>query len=332
MKIIKFIGLGLLILIVLLSGVAYLLPRHVKIERTTTIKAAPAIVFGQVNILKNWEQWSPWHKLDPKMKLEYNEIPSGKGASYSWKSKDKNVGNGKLTITHIVPYDTIVVEMNFMGQGTSSAGYYFKKADSTVQLTWRMDADMGNNPMGRWMGLFMNKLVGKDFEKGLISLKEISERYQKIPLTIATSSEKPASYLYIHQVGRGQELEKLFMDSYFELGKYIAKNGVKLSGPPFALYYKWEKNHFEFDACMPVNKLFKGNTIIKPGTLKGGKILTVKYYGPYEGTGRAHIAAMKWLKENKSKLNGAPREVFVTDPMTEKDASKWLTLIVYPII
>ena len=332
MKILKFIGLGLLILIILVVAVAFLLPRHVKIERTATIKAAPEIVFGQVNILKNWEHWSPWHKIDPKMKLEYNQIPSGEGASYSWKSNDKNVGNGKLTITRIVPYDTIDVEMSFMEQGVSLGGYYFKKVDSAVQLTWWMDADMGNNPIGRWMGLFMNKLVGKDFEKGLDSIKNISERLGNTPLTIETSTEKSSSYLYIHKVGSGQELEKFFMDSYGEIGKYLAENKAKPIGPPFALYYKWENNHFELDICMPVNKVLKGDKSIKPGKLKGGKILTIKYYGPYEGTGRAHAAAMKWIQDNKSKINGAPREVFVIDPMTEKDPAKWLTLIVYPII
>ena len=80
MKIVKNIGLGLLILIILLVVVAYLLPRHVKVERTAIIKAPAEIIFGQVNVLKNWEQLSPWHKIDPKMKLVYNEIPSGKGA------------------------------------------------------------------------------------------------------------------------------------------------------------------------------------------------------------------------------------------------------------
>ncbi|MDP4290679.1 MAG: GyrI-like domain-containing protein [Bacteroidota bacterium] len=332
MKILKSIGLGLLILIVLLVVVAYLLPRHVKIERTATIKAAPEIVFGQINVLKNWEQWSPWYKIDPKMKLTYNDIPSGKGASYSWQSKDKNVGNGTLTITRIVPYDTIDLEMNFMEQGAVLGGYYFKKkADSTVQLAWWMEADMGNNPIGRWMGLFMNRLVGKDFEKGLDAIKTISERLGNLPLTLETTTEKPSNYLYIHKTGSEQEIGKFFMESYPALAKYISEKGAKSSGPPFALYYKWENDHFDLDICMPVNKILKGDQSIKSGKLKGGKILTVKYYGPYEGTGRAHAAAMKWIQDNKNKIDGAAREVYVTDPMTEKDPAKVLTLIVYPI-
>ena len=331
MKILKFIGLGLLILIVLLVAVAYLLPRHVKVERTVTIKSSPEIVFVQVNILKNWEQWSPWHKIDPKMKLEYNNIPSGKGASYSWQSDVKNVGNGKLTITRVIPFDTIDVEMNFMDQGIALGGYNFKKVDSTVLLTWWMDADMGNNPIGRWMGLMMDRMIGKDFEKGLNSIKTISEQLGNIPMTIETSMEKPSNYVFIHKVGRAQEIEKFFMDGYSVLGKYMAEKGTKSNGPPFSIYYKWKNNQFDFDICMPVEKPLKGDMTIKSGKLNASKILTVKYYGPYEGTGRAHAAAMKWIADNKSKMNGAPREVFVSDPMTEKDPAKLLTLIVYPI-
>jgi len=331
MKILKIIGLSILILVIILVGIAYLLPRHVMIERTASIKASPEIVFGQVNILKNWEQWSPWHHIDPKMKLEYNNILSGKGASYSWQSEVKNVGNGKLTITRCVPFDTIDVEMNFMNQGTTLGGYILKKVDSTVVLRWWMDADMGNNPIGRWMGLLMDRIIGKDFEKGLNSIKTISERLGNTPLTFETSIEKPSNYLFIHKVGNGQEMENFFMEGYTILGKYIIENKAKTNGPPFSLYYKWENNLFDFDICMPVIKPLKGDKTIKPGKLKAGKILTVKYYGPYEGTGRAYAAAMKWLSDKKLKINGAPREVFVTDPMTEKDPSKWLTLIIYPI-
>ena len=331
MKILKFIGLGLLILIVLLVVVAYLLPRHVRVERTATIKSSPEIVFGQVNILKNWEQWSPWHKIDPKMKLEYNNIPSGKGASYSWQSEVKNVGNGKLTITKVVPFDTIDVEMNFMNEGIALGGYNFKQKDSAVLLTWWMDADMGNNPIGRWMGLMMDRMIGKDFEKGLNSIKTISETLGNTPLAIETSMEKPSNYIFIHQTGNAEEMEKSFMNGYTTLGKYMAENGAKSNGAPFSIYYKWEKNNFDFDICMPVEKPLKGDKEIKAGKLNAGKILTVKYYGPYEGTGRAHAAAMKWIADNKSTINGAPREVFVADPMTEKDPSKLLTLIVYPI-
>ena len=179
----------------------------------------------------------------------------------------------------------------------------------TVQLTWWMNADMGNNPINRIMGIFLNKLVGKDFDKGLKSLKEITERLGNIPLKGNISTEKPLQYLYIHTTCSGQELPKFFGNAYTKLAKYIAENGAKPTSTPFTLYYKWGKDQFVLDACMGANKPLKGNKEIKRGKLTGGYIYVVNYYGPYEGTGRAHEMAIKWLKDNKHQLTGAPREV-----------------------
>ena len=36
--------------------------------------------------------------------------------------------------------------------------------------------DMGMNPIGRWMGLTMDGMVGKDFDTGLASLKALAEK------------------------------------------------------------------------------------------------------------------------------------------------------------
>lgn len=330
MKIIKFLGLGLLILVILVVIVSFLLPRNVRIQRTVSIKAAPEIVFEQINTLKNWEQWSPWHKIDPKMELTYGDIPSGKDAFYSWKSNIKGVGKGKLTITKSVPYDTINVTMDFMEQGISPGGYNLKKVDSLVQLTWWMEADMGNNPLERIMGLFLNKMVGKDFDNGLKSLKDISEKLTNIPLKGQVSTDKPLTYVYIHTTCSGQELPRFIGNAYTELAKYIVTNKAKTTGSPFSLYYKWVNNNFVLDACMGTNKPLKGYKEIKYGKLTGGSIYVVSYYGPYSGTGRGHEVAKKWLKDNNHQLTGAPREMYQTDPLTESDPTKWLTLIVYP--
>ena len=38
-----------------------------------------------------------------------------------------------------------------------------------------MEGDLGRSPINRWFGLFMDRLVGPDFEAGLANLKRISE-------------------------------------------------------------------------------------------------------------------------------------------------------------
>jgi hypothetical protein len=38
-----------------------------------------------------------------------------------------------------------------------------------------MRGDLGHNPLNRWFGLFMDKMVGPDFDEGLANLRRISE-------------------------------------------------------------------------------------------------------------------------------------------------------------
>jgi hypothetical protein len=38
-----------------------------------------------------------------------------------------------------------------------------------------MDGELGRNPLYRWFGVFMDKLVGPDFEAGLANLRRLAE-------------------------------------------------------------------------------------------------------------------------------------------------------------
>lgn len=52
-----------------------------------------------------------------------------------------------------------------------------KAAESTgTRVTWTMNGDMGANLLYRWMTLFVDRMVGKDFEAGLANLKARAER------------------------------------------------------------------------------------------------------------------------------------------------------------
>jgi carbon monoxide dehydrogenase subunit G len=57
------------------------------------------------------------------------------------------------------------------------AGAYFdlEAEGEGTRVTWTVEMDMGNNPVGRWMGLMMDGMVGKDFDAGLANLKAKAE-------------------------------------------------------------------------------------------------------------------------------------------------------------
>lgn len=174
MKILKRIGLVLLVLAVIIGGGGMLLPRHTTCLRSTTINASPADISAQVTELRNWENWSPWHKLDPNMKLEYSSPSAGVGAWYSWAGNDK-VGTGKLTVVGSTP-DSANTLMDFGMGEPGKATFRFKPEGDATKVEWQGYFDMGAGPIGRWFGLFMDGMVGKDFESGLANLKAVSEK------------------------------------------------------------------------------------------------------------------------------------------------------------
>ena len=55
-----------------------------------------------------------------------------------------------------------------------AAKVYALMADPRV--VWLMNGDMGSNPLLRWMTLFVDGMVGKDFEAGLANLKALAEK------------------------------------------------------------------------------------------------------------------------------------------------------------
>jgi Polyketide cyclase / dehydrase and lipid transport len=168
----------ILIFIVLMVAIGFFMPGTTHVERSIDINAPAVKVFDNVNDLKKWNTWSPWSQLDPNAKWTYSEPnTSGQGAWYTWVSDNKNVGKGKMTIIESKQNEGVKYNLEFEGMGSSIAGFKLTPKDSlNTQVTWTMDSDNGLNPISRWFGVFMDKMLGSDFEKGLASLKKISEQ------------------------------------------------------------------------------------------------------------------------------------------------------------
>ena len=178
MKLFKKLGLGFLGFIALLIAVSFLLPGKMRVERSLVMKASAATTFNQVNTLKNWEKWSPWHQMDSTMNVTYEGPEAGSGAKYSWVSE--KMGTGSLTIAESQPNQTIKTALNFGEMGTSYAEYRFETIGDGTKVTWAMESDTKDMPWqwyvpSKYMNLFMKDMLAADFDKGLANLKEVVE-------------------------------------------------------------------------------------------------------------------------------------------------------------
>ena len=175
MKILKWV-LGVVITlaaVLVLGGMA--LSSKFKVSRSVSINAPADKVYTLVADPRRWQEWSVWNQRDPSMEITYSGPSSGSGAVWAWKSK--NEGDGRMTFTTAEPGKRLGYELYFPDFGTTSAGELtLQAAGHATQVVWLMNGDMGSNPLLRWMTLFVDGMVGKDFDAGLANLKALAEK------------------------------------------------------------------------------------------------------------------------------------------------------------
>ncbi len=162
-------------LIALLLIMAIFLPSSYKVERSATFNASAEEVYNQVVDLNNYLKWNPWSKMDPEAKQTVAEKSSGIGASWSWHGEV--VGKGSLTITKAIEYKSIETKLVMIEprQDEGLGTWLFEETGGKTTVTWSMEGELGY-PIGRYMGLFMDNMLGEQFETGLDNIKKIVEQ------------------------------------------------------------------------------------------------------------------------------------------------------------
>jgi uncharacterized protein YndB with AHSA1/START domain len=175
MKILRRIGLAILAIVLLFVVVGFLLPREFKVQREVKIYSPYVPVYQMISAPTEWPKWSVWNKRDPNMSITYSGPASGKGAKWVWKSKTE--GDGEMEFTAADSPRKIVYVLRFPDMGMVSTGELnvIPENDQLTRLTWSNTGDFGYNPALRYLGLFMDRIVGPDFEAGLSALKVMLE-------------------------------------------------------------------------------------------------------------------------------------------------------------
>ena len=172
-----FIGIGVVVLLII-AALAFIAtrPADFRIERSAQVDAPRDVVFSVINDLRRWSEWSPYDKRDPNMKKTFEGASSGPGAIYTWGGNNQ-VGQGRMTIVASKPGELVSMKLEFSRPFKCTNEVNFKLAPSGggTRVNWIMDGK--NNFMTKAISLFMNmdKMVGKDFEQGLVNLNSVAQ-------------------------------------------------------------------------------------------------------------------------------------------------------------
>ena len=172
--------IGLAIVVILFLVIVALQPADYRVVRSGSVSAPPGVVFAQVNDFHKWEAWSPWAKLDPNAKNSFDGPAAGAGAGFAWAGNSK-VGQGSMKIIESHPSDRILIKLDFIKPFASTADtlFTFAPEGSGTTVTWNMSGRKNFMSKAFCMFMSMDKMVGGDFERGLASLKAVTEAGEK---------------------------------------------------------------------------------------------------------------------------------------------------------
>jgi hypothetical protein len=162
------VALGVVALLLL---VGLFLPRSYRLQRTVEIRAKPEVVYTQIATLREWPEWTVWNReRDPGVRFEFEGPDVGEGAAYRWTGA--TLGVGQLKLTRAETNRVVEYQLEFDGGKLTATGQLsIEPTEAGVKVIWVNEGDLGRNPVGRYFGLFMERLMGPDFEGSLSRLK-----------------------------------------------------------------------------------------------------------------------------------------------------------------
>jgi uncharacterized protein YndB with AHSA1/START domain len=165
---------GIIVLFLLLAAFA---PKGYSIYRDIIIDRPVAEVFSYIRFLKNQEAFSKWVQTDPNKKTDLRGTDGTVGCVYAWEG-NKQAGKGEQEITEIEENERINIEVRFIRPFEAIANTPFVvKAMSSDQtnVKWGMTSSMKYPMNAMLLFMSMEKMLGKDLEISLASLKKILE-------------------------------------------------------------------------------------------------------------------------------------------------------------
>ncbi len=322
--------------LVLFIFIGALLPSTVRVERKTIIDAPIGNIYAVLNGYTRFNEWSPWHAMDPDTQYTFNGPLWGKGASMSWSGKKS--GQGTQTITASVPGKRVRTDLNFGGSMAVSQ-FDLQQDPKGIEVTWSFETDFGWNLIGRYVGMTFDGSIGKDYENGLARLKTLVEALPKddvdmVDISFVDAPAQSVAYVSGSTTTDPAAIAAAFTQAYARIGAYMAANRLEMAGPPLSIAEAWDEaaDRYAFKAAIPYKGAPMGKTVgdVSTMTTTAGPALRAVHVGSYDSLKPTYEALEAFLVLTGLKATGGPWEEYVSDP-GKTPTDELVTNVYFPV-
>jgi len=306
-------------------------PALMRVSRSVPIEKPPSAVFGVLKDFRQWNEWSPWFKLEPTATCNIEGDGQSAGASLTWDGQ--LIGAGTLTLRGFdATAGRLEYDLLFTRPFKSTAQVVFTIAaagSGASTVTWQMESKMPYI-----LHKMMKAMIGMDYERGLSMLKEYVETGTVLSQThIEGVQERPGLYYVgLERQSGFDELGASMEEGFHRLMQSMERSKVEPTGQPFTIYNKYDfiRRSCHYVSAVPVAtgdlpELYDGLFV---SSIPTQQALVIRHLGRYEHLGNPWAAAHMWLRANKRKLLKFPKpyEFYTNDP--EKTATADLETVI----
>jgi effector-binding domain-containing protein len=127
------------------------------------------------------------------------------------------------------------------------------------------------------------------------------------------------------------EIGQTFGQKIKIVGAFLQRTGAQRAGPLYTRYFDYSPKHVDMEVGAPIDRDVPGDDDVQVHDLPGGRVAAAIHLGPYEGLPETYDALAEWISRQGYEREGAPWEVYITDPGEESDPERWETRIYWPV-
>ncbi len=349
MKVLRIILILLGLLVLLFVGIGLFGPTGIDISYSKTIDAPVSQVYGHAQDFKLWQNWSPWKEDDPEMAVEFGEVTSGKGASYSWTSVKS--GKGRMEINEALANERLGMDIGFdMGDGMkySTCDMEFEENAGKTDVTWHFNSSGSDGFIERLSNVMLPAMLKGQYEKGLNNLERevkanpVKMEKKKEPIQMGVKEEELAGFYFVgkryddvNTTEQYEEMKTMFSEGFGAVMSYLGANGhgEKMIMPPFSFTHSYDKETTisSFSPAIQVTESVSVGEGLHSDYMRAHKGMVYTHEGSFDNLSSVYEMMVKTLMSKGYTMQFPSYEIYLTDPSTEPDQSKWQTKIVIPV-
>jgi len=302
----------ILTIIVIIAAANVLLPENPVITQDLSIDTSDVIAGKFLTTESGWNKWWPGTKTGYR---QYN-------------FKGTKIGIDKMTNSSTY---LKLKKDNLTFSGKIS---YFADAEGSVKFKWDAVDENNTQFLSRITNYFKTKDVENRVAEILLNLKHFLEDERnaygyRIYLNHAKDTVLLAS---ANTYPEYPSLQAIY-STIKTLQEQAVGQGAKQTNFPMLNVTQTDEHEYQVNVALPINKTitpFQKTSI--NNIPKGGNLLVVDVRGGQNTVNNALAQVKIYLKDHRLISPAMPFQSLVTNRLAQKDTSKWITKIYYPIL